>query len=129
MATEMGNDWDHDHPGWSDRFVEYLLHKQETGVAQVFYAKSGSEIVGMATVSLIDDYHAYSRGKRAGRVNAVYVSAPFRRRGVARALMLAAMDWLRGKGCIAVRLHSSEGAVSFYESMGFSPRREMELSL
>ena len=128
MAVEMGDDWD-GYPGWPARFVEYLRRRQEAGDLQVFFARSGEEIIGMATVSLIDDYHAYTRGKLAGRVNAVYVLPAYRRRGVALASTSAAMNWLREKGCIAVRLHSSENAVSFYESLGFKSRREMERPL
>ncbi len=129
MAMEMGNDWDKDHPGWQQRFAEYLGQKQEGGMAQVFYAHLQDEIVGMLTVSLVDDYHAYVRDKKAGRINAVYVKPGSRRRGIARAMMHSAMDWLRVKNCVEVRLHSSEDGQPFYESLGFRPRREMELFL
>src|SRR5580704_178456 len=106
MAMEMGNDWDKEHPGWQQRFVEYLGQKQEGQEAQIFYARSQGEIVGMLTVSLVDDYHAYVRGQKAGRINAVYVKPASRRRGIARAMMHSAMDWLRAKNCVEVRLHS-----------------------
>ena len=129
MAVEMGSDWDKDHPGWQERFAEYWRQKQEAQVAQVFYAFSGNERVGMLSVSLVDDYHVFVRGRKAGRINAVYVTPSDRRRGIGQALMHSAMDWLREKGCVVVRLHSSEEGAPLYEAMGFRPRREMELSL
>jgi ribosomal protein S18 acetylase RimI-like enzyme len=126
MATEMGNHWDDDHPGWRERFVHYFGEKQQAGQAQLFYAKSNQEIVGMVFVSLVDDYHAYVRDNKSGRVNSVYVIPAYRRRGIGQALMHAAMDWLRTKGCVVVRLHSSEDGVALYQSLGFKPRRELE---
>lgn len=96
----------------------------------MFQARSSSdEIVGMVFVSLLDDYHGYVRDAKSGRVNSVYVVPSYRRKGIARALMLAAMDWLKEKNCVVIRLHSSEEGVPLYESMGFKPRREMEFIL
>ena len=129
MASEMGNNWDADHPGWRERFALYFSERQEAGESQLFQARSGDEIVGMLFVSLVDDYHGYVRNKKSGRVNSVYVLPAFRRRGVARALMLAGIDWIRTKGCVVVRLNSSEDGIALYESLGFKPRREMEFSL
>jgi GNAT superfamily N-acetyltransferase len=127
MAAEMGNDWDTDHPGWRQRFAEYFSNKQKRGDSQTFFARVGDEVIGMATVSLVDEYHAYVRGRLSGRVNSVYVARQHRRKGIGRALMHAALEWLRGKGCAVARLNASEEGVALYESMGFQKRREYEL--
>jgi GNAT superfamily N-acetyltransferase len=130
MAVEMGHPWDDgEFPGWQERFAEYFADRQQRGESQTFYAKVGEEVVGIALASLIDDYHAYTRGRQSGRINAVYVLSGYRRRGVAKALMNACLDWLRKKGCASARLNSSEQGLPLYEAMGFKPRREMELPL
>lgn len=129
MAVEMGNDWDGPHPGWQERFAEYFRGKIAMGHGQIFIARGGGAIVGMVAVTLVDDYHGFVRGRLSARVNSVYVVPELRRRGVARALMMAAIDWLRACGCTVVRLHSSVEAMEFYRSMGFTPRRELELVL
>jgi GNAT superfamily N-acetyltransferase len=130
MAVEMGHPWDDsEFPGWQERFAEYFADRQERGESQTFYARVGEEVVGIALSSLTDDYHAYTRGRQSGRINAVYVLPAYRRRGVAKALMKACLDWLRKKGCASARLNSSEQGLPLYEAMGFKPRREMELPL
>jgi GNAT superfamily N-acetyltransferase len=129
MAVEMGADWDQNHEGWRERYVEYFANRQRRGESQVFYAKVQDEIIGMASVSILDDYHAYVRHTKSGRINAVYVSPSHRRHGFATALVNACLNWLRTNGCVNARLNSSEQGIQLYESMGFKPRREMELPL
>lgn len=126
MAAEGGADWDTDHPGWRERYAEYFAHKQAEHQGQLFVALSGDQVVGMAAVTVPEDYHAFVRGRVSGRVNSVYVTPLFRRRGIARALMHAGMDWLKTRGCVVVRLNSSEEGLALYQSLGFKPRHEME---
>ncbi len=64
-----------------------------------------------------------------GYINGVYVQPDRRRRGIARRLMLAAIGWLREKGCVAVRLRASEDGRALYTTLGFKPGVEMELPL
>jgi GNAT superfamily N-acetyltransferase len=129
MAKEMGEDWDKAHAGWRDLFVEYFTLRQASGKSQIFFARKDGNVIGMLTVSLVDDYHSHCRGKQTGRVNAVYVAPQLRRQGIARALMNHALDWLKARGCVAARLNSSEEGVGLYTSMGFKPRREFEFPL
>lgn len=129
MATEMGHDWDEDHPGWRERFMEYFGDKQKSGQAQLFHAHADGKVIGIAIVSLVDDYHSHARGKQSGRINCVYVVPEYRRRGIARAVMHETLEWLRSKGCVVARLNSSEEGAKLYESIGFVPRREMEFIL
>jgi GNAT superfamily N-acetyltransferase len=129
MAEEMGDGWDERYPGWRERFVEYFQARQSAGQSQIICARVDGNIVGMAAVSLVDDYHGHVRGCKAGRVNAVYVKKPYRRQGVARSIMYAAIRWLKRNGCSVARLNSSKEGVPLYESLGFQPRREMELHL
>lgn len=129
MAREMGNDWDAEHPGWREGFVQFFRDKQSRGDAQLFYAERAGEIVGMAAFSVLDEYRAAAFGKPRGWVNSVYVIPSLRRRGIAKALMLAGLDWMRRRGCVMARLRTSDEGRQLYEVLGFVTGTEMELEL
>lgn len=129
MAREMDKDWDAEHPGWRDGFVRFFRERQARGDAQLFYAERGDEVVGMAAFSVLDEYRAAAFGTPRGWVNSVYVLPPLRRRGIAKELMLAGLDWLRGRGCVVARLRTSDEGQPLYELLGFVAGREMELDL
>ena len=129
MAREMDNDWDAQHPGWRNGFTQFFHNKQACGDAQVFYADRNGEIVGMAAFSVLDEYRATAFGKPRGWVNSVYVVPSLRRRGIAKELMLAGLDWLRRRGCVMARLRTSDEGRPLYEMLGFVTGTEMELDL
>ncbi|HKE35893.1 MAG TPA: GNAT family N-acetyltransferase [Candidatus Baltobacteraceae bacterium] len=129
MANEMGQDWDTEHPGWRNGFVQFFSDKQARGDAQLFYAEREGAIVGMAAFSVLDEYRAAAFGKPRGWVNSVYVLPSLRRRGIAKALMVAGLDWLRKRGCVMARLRSSDEGRPLYEVLGFVEGSEMELDL
>jgi GNAT superfamily N-acetyltransferase len=58
----------------------------------------------------------------------VYVEPPWRRRGVAEALMRAALDALADRGIRRIVLHASADGRRLYERLGFAPTNEMRLS-
>jgi GNAT superfamily N-acetyltransferase len=65
-----------------------------------------------------------------GRVRNVIVLPPFRRRGVAAALMHEVLEAAVGERCDRLTLGASEMAVPFYEKLGFEKRRrEMDIDL
>jgi GNAT superfamily N-acetyltransferase len=55
----------------------------------------------------------------------VYVWPDYRRRGLARRLMLAVLDWSREQGIERVALHASTMGRPLYESLGFTASNEM----
>ena len=59
----------------------------------------------------------------------VYTEPEFRRRGVARQVMQAILDWIKARGLRSVNLHASKDGRALYESMGFEPTNEMRLWL
>lgn len=129
MAVEAGESWDGNYPTWREKYVSYFSAKQDADEAKVILAKSGTKIIGMISVSVIDDYHLHVRNKKSGRVNAVYVRPEYRRKGVASEMMQVGLQWMKEKGCLTARLHSSEQGVFLYSTLGFKPRNEMELLL
>ncbi len=59
----------------------------------------------------------------------VYVQPAYRRRGLARRLMLAILDWCREQGIERVVLHASVMGRPLYESLGFTLSNELFLYL
>ena len=57
----------------------------------------------------------------------VYTESEFRKRGVARQVMLVILDWLRAQGLRSVNLHASQEGRHLYEKMGFEATNEMRL--
>ena len=55
----------------------------------------------------------------------VYTEPGWRGRGIARALMGAAMAWADAAGCDRLVLHASSAGRPLYESLGFTPTNEM----
>ncbi|MBV8374082.1 MAG: GNAT family N-acetyltransferase [Candidatus Eremiobacteraeota bacterium] len=129
MAEEEGLHWDDESPGWRTRYVEFFRRKQRAGDAQLFFAQRGESIVGMAAFSVLDEYRAAAFGQPRGWVNSVFVVAELRRRGIARELMGAGIEWLRRRGCVIARLRTSNDGERLYEELGFVRGREMELRL
>ncbi|HMA21952.1 MAG TPA: GNAT family N-acetyltransferase, partial [Gemmatimonadaceae bacterium] len=88
------------------------------------------EVVGGAGVVISrwpGDY--YERTPRRAMILNMYVERNYRRRGIARALMEAMIEWCRDNGFARVSLHASDDGRQLYEKLGFTPTNEMKLSL
>jgi GNAT superfamily N-acetyltransferase len=68
------------------------------------------------------------RPRRAWILN-MYTEPPFRRRGLARRILVAMLAWCREEGFGSVFLHASDAGRPLYESLGFVPTSEMRLDL
>lgn len=66
---------------------------------------------------------------RAALLHSVYTDPAYRRRGLARRIVLAIVDVCRELGLRTVSLHTSESGRSLYESIGFHATSEMRLTL
>ena len=80
---------------------------------------------------LILDYPSSARDplpRRALIVN-VYTEAAYRRKGIARQVMLTMIDWCRNQGFGSVVLHASDDGRPLYEHLGFTQTNEMRLLL
>lgn len=86
-----------------------------------WFAVDDGIVVGGAGVVLLD--WGPTRGNPGGqmaRVTNVFTAGPHRRRGVAKALVVTALDHLRGLGINEVRLGATEDARELYRSLGFT---------
>ena len=93
-----------------------------------FVAETGGRVVGGGGI-VINDWPAHPRETMPSRVWILnmFVEPEFRRRGIARRLMEAMIDWCRQAGYRNVSLHASADGRALYESMGFVPTNEMRL--
>jgi GNAT superfamily N-acetyltransferase len=69
----------------------------------------------------------FAPGLWRGNIVNVYTEPAHRRRGLARALMQAAMDWCAEHQVHTIVLHATAGGRALYESLGFTPTTEMRL--
>jgi GNAT superfamily N-acetyltransferase len=79
--------------------------------------------VGIVTVTTM----LYVEWGRLGEIGDLYVLPDFRRRGIAGALIRAALQWCRAEGCSAVEVvitpegEREHGLGRFYQRLGFAP--------
>jgi len=57
----------------------------------------------------------------------MYTEPEFRKRGIARQIMLAILAWLKEQGLRSVNLHASSEGRPLYEKLGFENTNEMRL--
>jgi len=57
----------------------------------------------------------------------VYTEPEFRKRGIARQIMLTILAWVRERGLQSVNLHASDEGRPLYEKLGFAATNEMRL--
>jgi GNAT superfamily N-acetyltransferase len=57
----------------------------------------------------------------------VYTEPDFRKRGIARLVMLTILEYLRAEGFASVSLHASDYGRHLYEQLGFVATNEMRL--
>jgi ribosomal protein S18 acetylase RimI-like enzyme len=108
----------------------WLLRKMELGeyLAWLATAPDGAIVAGTGLWLMDWIPHMVGGGVRGNILN-VYTEVEFRRRGLARELIDAAMQWCRANGVDVVVLHASPDGRRLYESMGFAATNEMRIKL
>jgi GNAT superfamily N-acetyltransferase len=88
------------------------------------------EVVAGAGLWIMDwPPHTLGVDPRRGNILNVYVAPAHRRRGLARRLVVATLDWCRAHGVEGVILHASDAGRPLYTALGFQPTNEMRLLL
>jgi ribosomal protein S18 acetylase RimI-like enzyme len=89
-------------------------------------AFAGDEVAG-AVLNIIDDTENEQFDRRRGLLDSVFVRRPYRRRGLARALIVASLRLLRERGMtsawLGVDADNENAALALYESCGFRVTR------
>jgi GNAT superfamily N-acetyltransferase len=130
MTMEVdGTDYDRSNPGWRERYLRFFGDLMSGGGAQFFVAEVAGQLIGSAAVYKLVNHRSSIVLRQSAYVSTVYVKPPFRRRGIARALMEQTVAWAQRNGCEVVRLRTSPGGRALYESLGFRQSDELELRL
>ena len=134
MFRDMGKLAPHHERPLADATAVWLRRAMPRGDYLAWVAEDdGRTIVGGAGVYLrailprADEPETLEFGPEALIVN-VYVEPEWRRRGLARALMIAMLDALEARGIRRVLLHASVEGRRLYESLGFTATNEMRLT-
>ena len=89
-------------------------------------AFAGEQVAG-AVLNLIDDEENELYERRRGLLDSVFVRRPYRRRGLARALILRSLIVLRDRGMtsawLGVDADNANDALRLYETCGFASER------
>lgn len=118
-----------DHWGYTTSLAEELEGylddpRQDLSLWQVGW--DGDEVVG-SVMPMIDVAENERFGRRRGWIDSVSVRQPWRRRGVARALLVRGLAALRDRGLdeaiLGVDADNPQGALRLYESVGFELHR------
>ena len=111
-----------DHFGWtesSDERFAAFLGQPGLDPALWLVAFDGDEVAG----GVLNQIHVSPDGERSGWLDPVFTRRPWRRRGLARALIARALVVLRDQGLdaafLGVDLSNPNQALALYESCGF----------
>jgi ribosomal protein S18 acetylase RimI-like enzyme len=128
--------------GWSDQkrldqlavsYAEYLREHLTSGDAAGWIAEASAEsgaevpIGGARLVWKCVPPSLRNPDGREAYLLGVFVDATWRRRGIARTLVNAAIAHAREQGASVVTLHASDEGRRLYERMGFADSHEMRL--
>jgi GNAT superfamily N-acetyltransferase len=115
----------------ASKFRPWLLEHLKCGdyLAWLVSAPDGSIAAGAGLWLMDWPPHMIGQGARRGNILNVYTHANFRRRGLARELMTAALSWCRENRVDTIILHASPSGRAIYEALGFKQTNEMRLQL
>ena len=113
------------------KFLPWLEAKIVSGDYLAWLAVTAGDCVVAGAGLWLMDWPAHLVGScaRRGNILNVYTEPEYRRRGLARWLIEAALDWCRVNGVDFVVLHASSDGRALYESLGFQASNEMRIKL
>ncbi len=86
-------------------------------------------LVASAAVSITHRLPTPRGDGRTAYVQWVATEPGWRRKGLARRVMVALIEWVRAEGVGVVDLHASPGGIALYTELGFAPSVHPELRL
>jgi len=112
------------------RFLPWLEAKMTSGDYLAWLAVTDGDVVVAGAGLWLMDWppHIVGSGARRGNILNVYTEPEFRRRGLARKLMEAVLEWCPANAVDIVVLHASPEGRTLYESLGFQASNEMRLT-
>src|SRR5229473_780289 len=108
MFRDMGYQDEAALDSMAAKFLPWVETKMASGDYLAWLALAGSVVVAGADLWLMDwPAHMVGPSARRGNILNVYTEPEFRRRGMARSLMQAALDWCKANEIDFVILHAS----------------------
>jgi ribosomal protein S18 acetylase RimI-like enzyme len=110
----------------SQPYVRLLIRNVADRNGMILVAKAETEIVGFvcAWIEHDPDMLLQEHARQHALISDVFVSAGWRRRGIAHALLRAAENQMRERGCHRIRICSKAAniaAVTCYQHAGYQP--------
>ena len=110
---------EHDRPIDSLEAAFTRFSRQLESKAQgIFVAELENKIVGIAMAHVWDEY--IMSGRKQVRFSSLYVHSDFQRLGIGRALFEHTKNWAQSIGGTWFEWYASQGAVGFYERLGYT---------
>jgi GNAT superfamily N-acetyltransferase len=112
-------------------FIPWVRRGLADGSYRGWLACAGDGRVVAGGGLIVHEWMAHPRNPdpRRAYIANVYTEPAYRRRGIARRIVDAVLDWCRDEGFKVVSLHASPFGRPLYESLGFEPSNEMRLQL
>lgn len=129
MMLELGMLHDPLAANWRDIFIAQHAAAMREGTGAWFVIERDGKLAACAGALMDTSAASKMSTARSGIIIGVYVKPEYRRRGFARELTQACLDWFRTSGVTRIRLQASPYARPLYESLGFKPGVEMRLNL
>lgn len=131
MWVEMGRVGPREHDPTSLAYGDWLAERMRRGTLKAFLAQDGNGNVLASGAVWVQDVQPRPGHPRTmwGYILSVYTEAAARRKGIARHVVQACIEWARAQGCTRACLHASDEGRPLYEELGFEPTAEMWLDL
>ncbi len=111
----------------------YALHLRVhlgDGTLRAWVVEAEGQIIASGAVSFLTwPPRPNDLTERLALLHSVYTTPAYRRRGLARRIVQAAIEASRAEGLRRLTLHASVAGRPLYESLGFTPTNEMRLLL
>jgi GNAT superfamily N-acetyltransferase len=129
MATLRGKPYGpHDLDEMTAEYTRYLTERLG-GDIRAWVIEAGDRLIASGAVFV---YDLLPRpGDWTGRtalLHSMYTDPDYRRRGLAKQIVLKAIEFCKAEGFRGLRLHASDAGRPVYQSLGFAPTTEMSLS-
>jgi len=119
--------WGYTQDEWADTNFENWQESHIFTPELWQVAWEGDEVAGMV-LNFIDEKENAAYNRKRGYTETICVRRPWRRKGLARALIARSLAVLKAQGmaeaALGVDAQNPNGALHLYESMGFSPVKE-----
>jgi GNAT superfamily N-acetyltransferase len=115
-----------------DMTLEFIKQARQNLSYKGFVAEIDNLIVGSASCQLFTGLYSLileEEYRKYGYIWGVYVEASYRRKGIAKQLTNATIEYLKTINCTKAILNASPAGKTVYESLGFSPSNAMQLDL